>query len=76
MGNPNTSTPQNGNDKNGSSKTVWTKISILGVILFAAFMVALLLIPEHVAGLFTAMADKAFTNGFSIYLCPLWPGPR
>lgn len=68
MGNPNTSAPQNGNDKNESSKTVWTKISILGVILFAAFMVALLLIPEHVAGLFTAMADKAFTNGFSIYL--------
>lgn len=68
MENPNTSTKQNENGKNDSSKTGWTKISVLGVILFVAFMVALLLIPEHVAGLFTAMAEKAFTNGFNIYL--------
>lgn len=61
----NSNTPKT---KKSSSRIAWDKISILGVILFLLFMIALLLIPEHVAGLFTAMANKAFTNGFSIYI--------
>ena len=55
-------------EKGKGSKTVWDKISVLGVIIFLVFMLALLFIPEHVAGLFTAMADSAFENGFGIYL--------
>lgn len=46
----------------------WDKLSVLGVIIFVIFLVALLLAPGDVAGLFTAMANGAFTNGFSIYL--------
>lgn len=68
MENPNNSAAQETKNQKRPSKIAWTKISILGIILFAAFMIALLLIPEHVAGLFTAMADSAFTNGFNIYL--------
>ncbi len=68
MEHSNNSADQAAKKKKRPSGVGWTKIAILGVILFAVFMVALLIIPEHVAGLFNAMTNKAFTNGFNIYL--------
>ncbi len=68
MENNNSTGKQEAQKKKQDSGRTWNGISILGVALFLAFMLALLLIPEHVAGLFTAMAEKAFKNGFNIYL--------
>lgn len=41
---------------------------LIGSIAFGLLMLALLLVPQHVAGVFTAMSKKAFENVFGIYI--------
>jgi len=41
-----------------SEKQKWTKWQIIGLTVFILFMLAMLFVPQHVAGVFDAMAQK------------------
>lgn len=52
----------------GQSGKKWDKTSITGLIVFILFLLALLVFPQHVAGIFSAMSAKAFNFGLTTYL--------
>lgn len=52
----------------------WDTTTIVGLIIFLVFMVALLIVPQHVAGIFSAMSKKAFEFGVQNYLMSVIAG--
>lgn len=58
--------------QNGGKK--WDTTTIVGLIIFLIFMVALLIVPQHVAGIFSAMSKKAFEFGVQNYIMSVIAG--